>query len=52
VAHYFAKGRPRVQRKWLFWQHSERGKVDGIKPSVDFNVFNGDSTDFVDLLIP
>jgi lysozyme len=52
VAHYFAKGRPRVQRNWLFWQHSERGKVDGIKPSVDFNVFNGDSTDFVDLLIP
>ena len=26
---------------WFFWQHSESGKVDGIKGNVDFNVFNG-----------
>ena len=26
---------------WTFWQHSEKGKVDGIKGNVDFNVFNG-----------
>ncbi len=26
---------------WIFWQHSERGKVDGIRGNVDFNVYNG-----------
>lgn len=26
---------------WIIWQHSEKGKVDGIKGNVDFNVFNG-----------
>lgn len=26
---------------WIIWQHSESGKVDGIRGSVDFNVFNG-----------
>ncbi|HMO62295.1 MAG TPA: GH25 family lysozyme [Ferruginibacter sp.] len=51
VAHYFAKKRPRVQRNWHFWQHSERGRVNGIKNFVDFNVYNGDSTDFAKLLL-
>jgi lysozyme len=27
---------------WLLWQHSESGKVDGIRGKVDFNVFKGD----------
>ncbi len=26
---------------WRFWQHSDRGQVDGINGPVDFNVFNG-----------
>jgi lysozyme len=26
---------------WTFWQHSEEGKVDGIRGSVDFNVYKG-----------
>jgi len=26
---------------WTIWQHSENGKVDGIRGSVDFNVFKG-----------
>lgn len=51
VAHYFVKDRPRINRDWIFWQHSESGHVDGIKPLVDFNVFNGDSTAFRKLLI-
>jgi lysozyme len=29
--------------KWHFWQHSDRGHVNGINEKVDFNVFNGDS---------
>lgn len=51
VAHYWESNRPRISRKWHFWQHSEDGRVNGIRSSVDFNVFNGDSSDFADLLI-
>jgi lysozyme len=51
VAHYLVQDKPRVQRKWLFWQHNEKGKVDGIDANVDFNVFNGDSSDFKALLM-
>ena len=51
VAHYFEQHRPRIQRNWHFWQHSDRGNVNGIESKVDFNVFNGDSTDFENLLI-
>jgi lysozyme len=52
VAHYFRKDRPRIHRPWVFWQHSEQGRVNGILHKVDFNVFNGDSADFRNLLIP
>ncbi|ULQ52232.1 glycoside hydrolase family 25 protein [Flavihumibacter fluvii] len=51
VAHYLKKDRPRIARTWAFWQFSETGYVNGIRGQVDFNVFNGDSTDFQDLLI-
>jgi lysozyme len=37
---------------WHFWQHSDRGNVNGINEQVDFNVFNGDSLDFRKLCIP
>lgn len=51
VAHYLRPSEPRINRDWHFWQHSERGKVNGISGKVDFNVFNGDSTDFAKLLM-
>jgi len=51
VAHYLEKDRPRITRPWLFWQHNERGRVNGILNPVDFNVFNGDSTNFEELLV-
>ncbi len=51
VAHYYEKHKPRISRPWLFWQHNDKGNVDGIKGSVDFNVFNGDSTAFRNLLM-
>ena len=51
VAHYLVKDKPRVNRDWSFWQHSESGRVNGIKAYVDFNVFNGDSTAFKKLLL-
>lgn len=51
VAHYLQPQEPRISRNWHFWQHSESGHVNGIIGKVDFNVFNGDSTEFVNLLI-
>jgi lysozyme len=51
VAHYLVKDKPRISRPWTFWQHSELGHVNGITTFVDFNVFNGDSADFRQLLI-
>lgn len=51
AAHYLEKDKPRISRRWIFWQHSEKGRVNGITMPVDFNVFNGDSSDFESLLI-
>jgi lysozyme len=51
VAHYLVKDKPRIERNWIFWQHNESGHVTGIRTNVDFNVFNGDSSDFKKLLI-
>jgi lysozyme len=51
AAHYLQPTAPRISREWHFWQHSEKGKVNGIAAAVDFNVFNGDSTAFQQLLL-
>lgn len=37
---------------WHFWQHSDRGNVNGINELVDFNVFNGDSLALRSLCLP
>lgn len=38
-----ASGSPRFPDgvQWLIWQHSDRGRVDGVPWRVDMNVFNG-----------
>jgi len=51
VAHYYEPEQPRIKRGWVFWQHSDEGRVNGIVPKVDFNVFNGDSLAFRQLLL-
>lgn len=51
VAHYLVQDKPRIKRSWIFWQHNESGRVNGIDAFVDFNVFSGDSTDFKNLLV-
>jgi lysozyme len=51
VAHNLERHQPRVNREWQFWQHNEGGRVNGIDAFVDFNVFNGDSTRFNELLV-
>jgi lysozyme len=51
AAHYLQPSNPRVSRSWLFWQHSESGRVNGIITPVDFNVFYGDSANFKQVLV-
>ena len=51
VAHYYQRDQPRITRDWIFWQHSDIGNVNGITSKVDFNVFNGDSLEFRNVLI-
>lgn len=51
AAHYYQYDTPRINRNWDFWQHSEEGRVNGILSKVDFNVFNGDSLQFRNLLM-
>lgn len=51
VAHYLRQDTPRIKRNWIFWQHSEGGRVNGVNYKVDFDVFNGDSTAFHNLLM-
>jgi len=51
VAHYYQLQQPRINRGWSFWQHSDEGRVNGIINKVDFNVFNGDSLEFKNLLM-
>ena len=51
VAHYLEHDQPRIYRDWIFWQHSEAGRVNGIVTRVDFNVFKGDSIEFSRLLM-
>lgn len=52
VAHYYQHEQPRINRDWDFWQHNDQGNVNGITSKVDFNVFDGDSSDFRSMLIP
>ncbi len=40
IAHYYEK-KIIINQKWHFWQHNDKGKVNGISGEVDFNVFNG-----------
>jgi lysozyme len=51
IAHYYQPEQPRISRGWVLWQHSDKGRVNGIVGDVDFNVFNGDSLAFRSLLL-
>jgi lysozyme len=51
AAHYLQPAQPRIYRNWSFWQHNERGRVNGCYTIVDFDVFNGDSLEFRKLLL-
>ena len=51
VAHYYEQHKPCINRPWMFWQHNDRGNVNGIRYKADFNVFSGDSAAFKNLLL-
>lgn len=44
IAHYYVDTL-KYQGAWKFWQHTDYGKVDGIKTYVDLNVYNGSMYD-------
>lgn len=39
IAHYYVKS-VTYKGPWKFWQHTDQGKIDGIKGNVDFNIFS------------
>lgn len=51
IAHYKQKNKPRIDRSWMFWQHNERGRMPKSRDHFDFDVFNGDQSDFDNLKI-
>lgn len=40
IAHYYIN-KLEYKGDWVMWQHTDCGKVDGIKGFVDCNIFNG-----------
>lgn len=46
IAHYYVDS---IQYKgeWKFWQHTDCGRINGIKGPVDFNVYNGSMYDLL-----
>lgn len=51
IAHYYVDTL-RYKGAWKFWQHTDFGKVDGIKSYVDLNVYNGSMYDLEKFTIP
>ena len=50
IAHYYVS-KPANDIRWTFWQHTDCGKLSGIRGPVDCNVFQGDRNDLERLLI-
>lgn len=50
IAHYYVD---KVEYKgpWKFWQHTDVGRLPGIKGYVDFNIYNGSYYDMKQLTI-
>jgi lysozyme len=50
MAHYYVS-QPSNDIPWTFWQHTDCGKLSGIRGPVDCNVFHGTTEDLNNLLI-
>lgn len=50
IAHYYVN-KVEYKGKWKFWQHTDCGRLPGIKGYVDFNIYNGSYYDLRQLTI-
>ena len=50
IAHYYVD-EVEYQGAWKFWQHTDAGRLPGIKGNVDFNIYNGSFYDLRKLTI-
>jgi len=50
IAHYYVD-KMEYKGEWKFWQHTDAGKLAGIKGYVDFNIYNGSYYDLKQLCI-
>lgn len=50
IAHYYVD-KVEYNGAWKFWQHTDAGKLQGIKGYVDFNIYNGSFYDLRKLTI-
>lgn len=44
IAHYYVKTLT-YKGPWKFWQHTDCGRLDGIREKVDLNIYNGSMYD-------
>ena len=51
IDHYYVE-KLAYRGQWTFWQHTDCGKVMGIKGFVDCNIFNGNMQDLLSLTLP
>ncbi|MBO4486299.1 MAG: glycoside hydrolase family 25 protein [Prevotella sp.] len=50
IAHYYVE-KVEYKGQWKFWQHTDVGRLPGIKGYVDFNIYNGSYYDLKKLTI-
>ena len=50
IAHYYVDTL-KYRGPWKLWQHTDRGRINGIKGFVDFNIYNGSMYDLQKLTI-
>ena len=50
IAHYYVDS-VEYKGRWKFWQHTDAGKLPGIKGHVDFNIYNGSYYDLRQMTI-
>lgn len=50
IAHYYVSTLS-YKGAWRFWQHTDCGRLDGIKNKVDLNIYNGSMYDLKHLCI-
>lgn len=50
IAHYYVD-KVKYEGPWRFWQHTDLGRIKGIKENVDLNIYNGSMYDLIKFTI-